>query len=45
MSGYSGDVISTHGVIEDGVQFIQKPFAPQALAQKMRQVIDAPCES
>jgi signal transduction histidine kinase len=43
MSGYAGDVISTHGVIEEGVQFIQKPFAPQALAQKMRQVIDAPC--
>ncbi len=42
MSGYAGDVISTHGVIEDGVEFIQKPFAPQALARKVRQVIDAP---
>jgi signal transduction histidine kinase/CheY-like chemotaxis protein len=42
MSGYAGEVISTHGVLEEGVQFIQKPFAPQSLARKLRQVIDAP---
>jgi CheY-like chemotaxis protein len=42
MSGYAGEVISTRGVLEDGVQFIQKPFTPRTLAQKVRQAIDAP---
>jgi hypothetical protein len=27
MSGYSGDVLSHRGVVEEGVQIIQKPFS------------------
>jgi response regulator RpfG family c-di-GMP phosphodiesterase len=39
-SGYPADVIGTHGVIGEGVQFIQKPFSMHALARKLRQVLD-----
>lgn len=34
VSGYSADVISLHGVLADGVHFMQKPFTRQQLAQK-----------
>jgi PAS domain S-box-containing protein len=40
MSGYSGDVIAHHGVLEEGVNFIQKPFSMQYLAAKVREVLD-----
>jgi DNA-binding NtrC family response regulator len=40
MSGYTADVIVHHGVLEEGVQFIEKPFAGKALAQKVREVLD-----
>ncbi len=41
MSGYTDDVIAHHGVLEQGVHFIQKPFSIQALAVKVREVLDA----
>jgi two-component system cell cycle sensor histidine kinase/response regulator CckA len=40
MSGYTDDVIADHGVLEKGVQFIQKPFSIQELAAKVRSVLD-----
>ena len=40
MSGYTADVIAHHGVLDEGVQFIQKPFSVQALAAKVREVLD-----
>ncbi|MFZ5433991.1 MAG: PocR ligand-binding domain-containing protein [Calditrichota bacterium] len=40
MSGYSDDVIANHGVLDEGVDFIQKPFSLHALASKVRLVID-----
>ena len=40
MSGYTDDVIAPHGVLEAGVQFIQKPFSVKFLAQKVREVLD-----
>jgi two-component system cell cycle sensor histidine kinase/response regulator CckA len=40
MSGYTADVIAHHGVLDEGVQFIQKPFSVQALAAKVRDVLD-----
>lgn len=40
MSGYSDDVIAHRGVIDEGVNFIQKPFAVQALAARVREVLD-----
>jgi len=36
MSGYTANVIAHHGVLEKGVQFIQKPFSQQDLAAKVR---------
>ena len=42
MSGYADDAIVRHGVLEPGIRFMQKPFAPDALAQKVREVLDAP---
>jgi PAS domain S-box-containing protein len=39
-SGYTDDAIIRHGVIEAGTNFIQKPFTPDALALKIREVLD-----
>jgi PAS domain S-box-containing protein len=40
MSGYTDDVIAHHGVMDEGVAFIQKPFAGQALTIMVREVLD-----
>jgi DNA-binding response OmpR family regulator len=40
MSGYTADVIAHHGVLEDGVQFIQKPFTLKDLSMKIRVALD-----
>ncbi|MGM0453496.1 MAG: PAS domain S-box protein [Thermodesulfobacteriota bacterium] len=40
MSGYTADVIAHHGVLDEGVQFIQKPFSMRELAAKVREVIE-----
>lgn len=40
MSGYTDDVIVHHGVLEEGISFIQKPFSVQRLLRKVRQVLD-----
>ncbi len=40
MSGYTANVIAPHGVLDDGMQFIQKPFSKQDLALKVRKVLD-----
>ena len=39
MSGYSDNVIEQHGVLEEGTHFIQKPFSPEALARKIRELL------
>ena len=39
MSGYTANVIAHHGVLEEGVQFIQKPFAMKDFALKIREVL------
>ncbi len=41
MSGYTADVIATHGVLEEGVHFIQKPFALPTMAAMVREVLDS----
>jgi two-component system cell cycle sensor histidine kinase/response regulator CckA len=40
MSGYTADVIAHHGVLKEGVDFINKPFSIQDLAVKIRSVLD-----
>jgi CheY-like chemotaxis protein len=42
MSGYTDDVIVHHGVLDEGTAFIQKPFAPDVLARKVREVLGDP---
>ena len=42
MSGYTDNVIAEGGVLEEGLAFLQKPFTPRALAQKVREVLDTP---
>ncbi len=40
MSGYTANVISHHGVLDEGVHFIQKPFTLQDMAVKVRETLD-----
>jgi PAS domain S-box-containing protein len=42
MSGYTDNVLAQGGVLEEGVSFLQKPFTPAVLAQKVRDVLDSP---
>lgn len=41
MSGYTDDAIVHHGVLDEGTAFIAKPFSPDALSKKVREVLDA----
>jgi PAS domain S-box-containing protein len=40
MSGYNDDIISHEGVLEDGINFIQKPFSLNDLARQVKEVIE-----
>ncbi len=40
MSGYTENVIAHHGVLDEGTEFIQKPFSIVSLTQKVREVLD-----
>ncbi len=42
MSGYTDEAIVHHGMLDTGAAFLQKPFAPDELARKAREVLDAP---
>ncbi|HOP30988.1 MAG TPA: PAS domain S-box protein [Spirochaetota bacterium] len=39
MSGYTASVIAHHGVLEDGVHFLQKPFSLNDLAEKVKETL------
>jgi CheY-like chemotaxis protein len=40
MSGYTDEAIVHHGIVDSDIAFIQKPFSQNALAQKIREVLD-----
>jgi len=40
MSGYTADIIAYHGILDEEVHFIQKPFSFDGLAAKVREVLD-----
>jgi two-component system, cell cycle sensor histidine kinase and response regulator CckA len=40
MSGYTDEAIAHHGVLTPGSAFVQKPFTNEALARKVREVLD-----
>ena len=40
MSGYTANVIAHRGVLDEGVQFIQKPFSTKSLAAKVREALE-----
>jgi nitrogen-specific signal transduction histidine kinase/ActR/RegA family two-component response regulator len=40
MSGYTDNTITHHGILEKGMNYIQKPFTIEILTRKVRQVLD-----
>ena len=42
MSGYTANVIARHGVLEDGVMFLAKPFTVKDIADKVREAFSSP---
>jgi two-component system cell cycle sensor histidine kinase/response regulator CckA len=41
MSGYTDDSLVRHGILRPGIAYLQKPFSPDTLARKVREVLDS----
>ncbi len=42
MSGYTANVIAHHGILDENVHFLQKPFSIKDMADKVREALEAP---
>jgi hypothetical protein len=42
MSGYTDDKLGQHGVLEPGVELVQKPLTPEGLLRRVREVLKSP---
>ncbi|MCI0487429.1 MAG: response regulator [Blastocatellia bacterium] len=42
MSGYTDNAIVRHGIMDEDTTFLQKPFTPDSLARKAREVLEKP---
>jgi CheY-like chemotaxis protein len=42
ISGHLGDAVARHGVLPPSAAFLQKPFTPDTLARKVREILDKP---
>jgi DNA-binding response OmpR family regulator len=40
MSGYTDNAIVQHGILDPGIEYIQKPLVPDVLARRIREVLD-----
>lgn len=45
MSGYTADIIAHQGVLDEGINFLQKPFSVQTMSNKVRTVLDVEVSS
>ena len=41
VSGYGDEAVAPEGALEPGTHFLQKPFTPRSLAQRVREILDA----
>jgi len=41
MSGYTDNAIAHHGILEEGIAFLNKPALPDELVKKVREVLDS----
>jgi two-component system, cell cycle sensor histidine kinase and response regulator CckA len=41
MTGYTDDIVSRRGLLDDGVPFLKKPLSPDTITQKMQEVMGA----
>jgi len=44
MSGYADQAIVHHGVLDADVAYLPKPFTTEAIARRVREVLDAPAQ-